>query len=93
MLSDDTKISKFNQYRKCDKTPSIIYVDLGSLMKKVDECKSNPEKLYTSNVGEHIPCRILMLTIQTLDGIENKNDIYSGEDCMKKICESLRSTQ
>ena len=28
MPSEDTKILEFNQYRKSDKTPSIIYVDL-----------------------------------------------------------------
>ena len=30
-----------------------------------------------------------MFTIWTFDGIENKRDLYSGEDCMDKFCESL----
>ena len=28
--------------------------------------------------------------IWTFDGIRNKYDVYSGENCMKKFCESLR---
>ena len=29
-------VSEFNQYRKCDKTISIIYTDLESLIKRVE---------------------------------------------------------
>ena len=31
-----------------------------------------------------------MSTIWTFDGIENKHDLYRGEDCMKEFYESLR---
>ena len=31
-----------------------------------------------------------MSTIWIFDGIENKHDVYRGEDYMKKFCESLR---
>ena len=31
-----------------------------------------------------------MSTIWTFDGIENKPDIYRGEDCMEIIWEALR---
>ena len=34
--------------------------------------------------------RIFKVTIWTFDGIENKHDVYTGEDCLKHICESLR---
>ena len=37
MPSKDTKILEFNQYRKSVKIPSIIYENLESLIKKVDE--------------------------------------------------------
>ena len=40
-------------------------------------------------VGEHSPCGYSVSTTWTFDGIENKNDLYRGEDCMKKFCESL----
>ena len=56
-------ILKFNQYIKSDKTPCIIYADFESLMKKKNNCKSNPEKSSTTKIGEHIPCRYSMSTI------------------------------
>ena len=42
--SEDIKILEFNQYRKLDKAPLIIYADLASLIVKIDGCKNNPEK-------------------------------------------------
>ena len=42
MPSGDTKASEFNQYQKFGKTSSIIYVDLKSLIKKVNGCENNP---------------------------------------------------
>ena len=33
MPSEGTNILQFNQYQKSDKTPSIIYADLESLIK------------------------------------------------------------
>ena len=31
-----------------------------------------------------------MPMIQTFDGMQNKHDVYRGEDYMKKFCEFLR---
>ena len=31
-----------------------------------------------------------MSTVWAFDGIENKHDVFKGEDFMKKFCESLR---
>ena len=97
MSSKDTKVLKFNQYRKSDKTPSTIYVDLESLTKRIDGCKNNFKKLFTAKLGKHISCRqdILMLngkkiTTWTFDGIQNMRDVYRREDCVKKFGESLR---
>ena len=33
----------------------IIYADLESLIKKIDECASNPERSSTTRIGKHIP--------------------------------------
>ena len=65
---------------------------LECLIKRIDGCKNNVEKLSTIKLGEHIPCGYSMSTIKTFDSIENKYDVYRGEDCMKVIlfCESLR---
>ena len=90
MPSEDTKILQLDQYRKSEKTRCTIYVDLESLIKKVDECKNNPGKLFITKVGEHIPWGYLMSTIWSCDGTENKHDLYRDEDCMKNFFESFR---
>ena len=53
-LLKKTKILEFNQYHKAHMSPFIIYADLESLIKNVDECKNNPEKSYATNVGKQI---------------------------------------
>ena len=88
--SKDTKILEFNQYRKSFKTPSIIYTDLQSLIKKIDGCKNNSEKLATAKVGKCIPCGCSVCTIWTFDVIENKHDACSGKYCMEKFFKSFR---
>ena len=40
MPSKESKMLKFNQYQKSDMTPSIIYADLESLIKRIDGRKS-----------------------------------------------------
>ena len=70
------------------KTPTIIYADLESLIKRIDECKNNCEKSYTREVCEPIPCGCSMSAIWSFDGIENKHDVYRGENSMKTFFES-----
>ena len=81
MLSEDTEISKFNQYQKSDKAPFIIYAD----REKIDGCKNKATK-----VSEHTSSGFLMPTISSFISIENKHDVYRGKDCMKRFCEFLR---
>ena len=54
----------------CDKTTCIIYVDLESLMEKIDGCKNNPHKLSTTKVSEHIPSGFSVSTISSFKSIE-----------------------
>ena len=63
---------------------------LECIIKKIDECKNNPENLSTTNVSEHIPSGFSMFTIFSFRSIENKHDVYRGKDCMKRFCEFLR---
>ena len=42
MIPKDTKILEFNQNRKFDKAPFIIYANLECLIEKSDGCKNNP---------------------------------------------------
>ena len=46
---EKNKILKFNQHIKSDKMLYIIYADLESLIKKIDGCANNPEKIFNSN--------------------------------------------
>ena len=53
MPSEDTKILEFNQYKKSDKAPFIIYADLDCMTEKIDGCKNNPENSYLKKVSKH----------------------------------------
>ena len=89
MPSEKDNILKFNQYMKSDKMLYIIYADLESLIKKIDECANNPENFSTTKLREYISYRYSMSTIWAFDNIENKHNLYCGEDCMEKFCDSL----
>ena len=43
MPSEDTKTLEFNQYKKSDKVPFIIYADLECIIEKINGYKNNPE--------------------------------------------------
>ena len=80
MLSEDTKILEFNQYQKSDKAPFIIYADLQCIIEKIDGYKNNPENLSTTKVSAHIPSGFPMSAISSFRSIENKRDVYRGQD-------------
>ena len=63
---------QFSQYMKSDKMSYIIYAELESLIKKIDECENNLEKYSTTEIGEHVSCRCSMSIIRAFDNIENK---------------------
>ena len=89
MPSKDTKILEFNQYKKSNKAPFVIYADLECLIEKIDGCKNNLENSFTTKVGKHIPSGFSVSTICSFKGIENKLDVCRGEDCLKKFWECL----
>ena len=74
-----------------NQTQCAIYVDLESLIKKVDVCKSDPESIITK-ISEHIRCEFSMSMISFND-IENKHDVYRGEDYMKNFVNPSESMQ
>ena len=47
-IKEKYNILKFNQFMKSDKMLYIIYVDLESLIEKIDGCANNPEKSWTT---------------------------------------------
>ena len=70
--------------------PYIIYVDIESLIRKIDGCAKNPENSSTTKIGEHIPSRCSMSKIWGFDHKEDKHTLYCGKDCMRKFGTSLR---
>ena len=90
MPSEDTKLLEFNQYKKFDKAPFVIYADLECLIEQIDGCKNIPENSSTTKVSKHILSGFSMPTISLFKIIRNKHDVYRNKDCMKKFCEYLR---
>ena len=59
-------------------------------MEKIDGYKNNPENLFTTKVNEHITSGFSRSTIPLFRSIENRNNVYRGENFMKRFCEFLR---
>ena len=69
MLSEDTKILNFNQYKKSSKAPFTIYADLDYLIEKIDGCRNSPNNSSTTKVGEQIPSGFSMSAISSFKTI------------------------
>ena len=85
MPSEDTKILEFNKYQKSANIAFLIHADLESMIEKTDGYKSNPEKLSTTKVVEHIPSDFSMSAILSLKNIWHMHDVYIGRGCMKNF--------
>ena len=70
---------------KSDKITYIIYTDIESLIKKIDECANNPENSSATNIGEHIPSGYSMSTIRAFDNIETSILLYWGKIVSKSF--------
>ena len=91
MLSKDNETLELNQYQKCHKALFVICTDLECVIEKIDRCKNNPENSSTTRVSKHIPSGFSMSTILLFRSIENKHDVYRGNDFLKKFFEFLRA--
>ena len=69
-LPKNYNILEFNQYTKSDKWPYIIYSETESLIKKIDNCRKNPEKSSTTKIGKHISCVYSISTTWAFGHIE-----------------------
>ena len=72
MPAEDTKILGFNQNRKSDKAPFIIYADFECISEKIDGCKNNPENSSTAKVSKHIPSCFSISTTSSFSSIKKK---------------------
>ena len=64
-------ILKFSEYMKSDKTPCIIYADHESLIKKIDKCKSTPEKSSITLEEEYVTLLIDMQKLMIHQKLRN----------------------
>ena len=76
MPSEGTKILEFNQYKKSDKAPFIIYADLERLIKNINGCRNNSENSSTIKIGKHIPSGFSMSIILSFKIMKKKHDVY-----------------
>ena len=90
MSNEDNKILKYNHGEKSMRAPFIIYVDLETLLEKMDTCYDNTKKSSTTKINKHTPSGYSLFTHCSFNKAENKIDYYRGEDCMKKFCLDLR---
>ena len=74
MSSERENILEFNQYRKSDKMPYIVYAHIESLIKKIGEFTNNQENFSVTKIGEHIPCKYSISKIWA-----SKNTLYIEE--------------
>ena len=88
--SEDNKTLEFNQYQETDKVSIFIYADPECIIEKIDECENNPENSSTAKVSKQIQSSFSMSTTSSFRSIENKHDVYRGQDFMKMFYESLR---
>ena len=58
MSSPKYSILQFSHHLKSDKKLYIIYTNLESLIKKIDECANNPEKSSTTKIVKNVLAEI-----------------------------------
>ena len=85
MPFEDIKVEEFNQYQKSDKATFIIYADLECIIERIKGWKNNPENLSATKVSKHISSGFSMSIIFSVRNIENKHDVYRGQDCIKNF--------
>ena len=90
MSEEDNKILRYNQGEKSMKVPFIIYVDLESLLEKMNTCHNNPERSSTTKINKHIPSGYSLFTHCSFDTTKNKLDYYRGKNCLQNICLDVR---
>ena len=90
MSSEKDNILQFNQYMKSDKISYIIYADTESLIKKQIDVQIIQKILQQQKLESIFLVDIFNVNYMAFDNIYKKHTLYRGEDCIKKICESLR---
>ena len=92
MLNWVDKILKYNPREKSLKAPFAIYLDLESILKKLQYSQNSPEKSDAEKKARHDPSSWAMFTRCSFDKTENKLNYYRGKDCIEKLCKKLKKS-
>ena len=90
MPKEDNKMLKYQHGEKYMKVPFIIYLDLESLLEKMNTCDNNPKKSSTTKMNKHTPFGYSLFTHCSFDTTKYKLDYYRDKNCMKNVCLDLR---
>ena len=74
MPREYNKIIKYNHGEKSMKILFIVYGDLESLLKKIDNSHINPKKPSTTKINKHMPSGYSLFTHCSVDTTKNKHD-------------------
>ena len=90
MPEKDNKILKYNYGEKSVKVPFISYVDIESLLEKMNTCHNNPKQSSTIKINKYTASGYSLLTHCLFVPTKNKLDYYRGKNCMKNFCLDLK---
>ena len=68
----------------------IIYVDIKSLLEKINTCGNNPVKSSTTKINKHTSSGYSLFTHCSFDTTKTKLNYYRGKDCIKHFCLDLK---
>ena len=91
MPPENKNILKYNSGEKSLTASHIFYLDLESLLVKIQSSPNNPQESYTERKAIHEPCGYSLDLVTSYDLNKNKHSYYRGTDCIKILCEDLKN--
>ena len=68
------------------KVPFVMYGDFEAILKAIEGPSPNPEKSYTKEMNQHVPCGFCTNSVFAYGEVENPLKLYRGENCIKVFC-------
>ena len=76
-------ILKYNDGKESLKSPFVIELDIGYILKKEHSCQNNPEKSFTERKSQHEPSGWAIFTKCSFDITTNRLDFTEGKIVLK----------
>ena len=91
ILTEDKNILKYNHGERSLKIANVIYLDLESLLTKIQpQQNNNPKESYTERNTIHKACNYSLNLVRSYDSNKNMHSFHSGKDCTKKLCKDIK---